>query len=336
MAPHGNVPQYSVDTTALPTDARVDVWREALSMLFDIEPDQDVSAGGFRGTLTAYHLGPVLLGQTQSEPQRFRRTAGVIGRSAADHYMIQLQCEGGYGAETRRDTFEVGPGDVCIFDLSRPIETATTEFGNLSLVVPRKILAPLLARPDDMHGCVLPAASSVTGVLADHVRSLRKQAPHMRVDEANALAVATVRLVAACAGGNQANHDELALGMSEAVLMRIRRHIDDNLGSPALSPHSLTRAFGLSRASLYRLFEPLGGVAGFIREQRLLRAFRLISRGRARISEVALALGFENETVFGRVFKQRFGMTPREARVMIDESHLAHDPNLGRWLRGLV
>jgi AraC-like DNA-binding protein len=50
-----------------------------------------------------------------------------------------------------------------------------------------------------------------------------------------------------------------------------RRFFDTHLTSPALEADMLVGNFGLSRASLYRLFSPIGGVAAYIRRERLRR-----------------------------------------------------------------
>ena len=44
------------------------------------------------------------------------------------------------------------------------------------------------------------------------------------------------------------------------------------LTSPDLDTKMISESFGLSRASLSRLFGPLGGVAGYVRRCRLDRA----------------------------------------------------------------
>ena len=62
-----------------------------------------------------------------------------------------------------------------------------------------------------------------------------------------------------------------------ASFANVRRFIDTHLASPALETDMLARNFGLSRASLYRLFAPVGGVAGYIRRERLRRVFRDIT-----------------------------------------------------------
>ncbi|WFU42251.1 hypothetical protein QA640_07195 [Bradyrhizobium sp. CB82] len=54
----------------------------------------------------------------------------------------------------------------------------------------------------------------------------------------------------------------------------IKHHIAHNLETDLLTAAELCREFRISRASLYRLFEADGGLAHYIREQRLNLAFR--------------------------------------------------------------
>ena len=70
-----------------------------------------------------------------------------------------------------------------------------------------------------------------------------------------------------------------------------RGHLD----SPALQAEALCGQFRISRSQLYRLFEPLGGVAHYIQEQRVTRACAELcnpAHDHRRIYEIAFALGF--------------------------------------------
>ena len=97
----------------------------------------------------------------------------------------------------------------------------------------------------------------------------------------------------------------------------IRRFIDRHLTSPALSVDMIATSFGLSRATLYRLFEPVGGIATYIRKQKLDRAFQEItaaSRSNGRVGPIAYRLGFKNFSAFSRAFRSAYGVSPAEAR----------------------
>jgi len=72
----------------------------------------------------------------------------------------------------------------------------------------------------------------------------------------------------------------------------------------------------MSRSNLYRLFEDGGGVARYIRRERLLEARAVLSNpATARpVAAVAEDLCFADASSFSRAFKREFGYTPSEAR----------------------
>ena len=50
----------------------------------------------------------------------------------------------------------------------------------------------------------------------------------------------------------------------------------------------------------------------FIRNLRLEQAARLIKEKKINVTQVAYAVGFNNQTHFSTIFKKHFGMTPTE------------------------
>jgi AraC-like DNA-binding protein len=89
----------------------------------------------------------------------------------------------------------------------------------------------------------------------------------------------------------------------------------------------------------------LGGIADYIRERRLNRAFLRLSsvgNGRGAVSKLAYMNGFASEAAFSRAFRQRFDMNPRDAIVEASQraaskSYLVDaDANwMQAWLAGL-
>lgn len=99
------------------------------------------------------------------------------------------------------------------------------------------------------------------------------------------------------------------------ALERIQRFIEQNLCSNELSPGMICRQIGVSRSQLYRLFSGSPGVAGYIRERRLLRARAVLLSSTEHIGSVAHACGFSSHAHFSRVFKRHFGCTPWQCAV---------------------
>ena len=311
-----------------------------------MELDHRDDAEGFTGSMTTHHLGGLLLSETAGSAVRFRRGGATIARSAIDHFLVQLYVEGGYAGTVGRQEVEMRAGDVCVLDLTRPLATRAGDFRNITIVVPRESLAPLVKAPDALHGTILPGTSAVGSLLADHLRTLHTQLPDMTAREAQAVAGGTAGLVAACLGAVADTREPPIPELHAAMLARIRRFIDERLESPDLDGDAIRRRFGLSRSSLYRLFEPLGGVVAHIRGQRLARALAdLVTPrpGRTRVIDIALHWGFGSEASFSRAFRAAYGLAPGEARdiadgmrrLMTPTDAAAADGLLQQWMRSL-
>lgn len=105
---------------------------------------------------------------------------------------------------------------------------------------------------------------------------------------------------------------QIDLGRMERVRQVVRRH----LRTPTLGPQALCRLVGMSRSNLYRLFETSGGVAQFIRSQRLLEAHAILTTpsNAQSISALAEDLCFADASSFSRAFRREFGSSPSDVR----------------------
>lgn len=99
----------------------------------------------------------------------------------------------------------------------------------------------------------------------------------------------------------------------EAMFRKICDHIEFNLHSNDLTMNSVLESFGVSRATLYRMFEPHGGVRNYITERRALRAaFDLSSatgqRGQVRM--IGEKWGFPTPVEFNRTIRRLYDRSP--------------------------
>lgn len=100
------------------------------------------------------------------------------------------------------------------------------------------------------------------------------------------------------------------------MMTRARRLIRNRLLSTDLTPESLSRELAISRTRLYELFEQVGGVAKYVRQQRLSAAHGMIGNpaDRRTIAEVGAAIGYDSAANFSRAFSQQFGYSPSNVR----------------------
>lgn len=313
-----NSPSFAFDgSSGCSPEEAYETWRGLVSVLFEASVADVEAINAFRIKIDGYHLGPVLIGRTESVAQRFRRSATTVARSGVDHFCVQFYSRGGYAGEAEGRSVDVRPGDISILDLSRTLHTQAKDFRSVTMVVPRPLLAPLLKNPDGLHGMVLPRGSGINALLGNYMRTLHATAASLTTTGGSEIAEATARLIAGCFGAAPDAQEATVATRRRVQVIAVRRYIDENLADPRLSVASLSREFRLSRATLARMFEPLGGLAGYIRERRLVRCFGEITspaHAHRLISDIAYGWGFSNDAAFSRAFRRMFGMSPREAR----------------------
>ena len=103
-------------------------------------------------------------------------------------------------------------------------------------------------------------------------------------------------------------------GNNDVLMDRIMKCINENLSDPDFNVEKLTEKVGISRAQLHRKMKEITGIStgDFIRNLRLEQAARLIREKKINVTQVAYAVGFNNQTHFSTVFKKHYGMTPTE------------------------
>ncbi|MFC0576182.1 helix-turn-helix domain-containing protein [Paraburkholderia solisilvae] len=102
---------------------------------------------------------------------------------------------------------------------------------------------------------------------------------------------------------------------SRATLIDAKRFISQNIGNAELSVSLVASAVGTSGAHLHRLFRADGhSLMHYVLCQRLDLAVELLTKRperRMHIKEVAYRCGFSSHAHFSRVFRQRFGISPK-------------------------
>ncbi|KQN34838.1 hypothetical protein ASG37_16140 [Sphingomonas sp. Leaf407] len=265
----------------------------------------------------AWHLGTAMFGRFAGPALRFDRPATLVASSGLDHLLVQYYETGGFTGDAGGEPVAVRAGDICVFDLADTLSTTTSAFRNLSLLLPRASIAPIVGDIASLHGMVVPAGSAVGGLLCDHLRSVARRLPGLTTAEATLAAHATVTLTAMVLASERRREGRSRTpSCPRSALLRINRLIDAEIGNPALDAERIAHVAGVSRAALYRLFAPAGGVARHIRRRRLSGAALELADPlrRVRVGEVAQRWGFATDRSFSRAFQQAFGIAPSDAR----------------------
>jgi RpiB/LacA/LacB family sugar-phosphate isomerase len=113
---------------------------------------------------------------------------------------------------------------------------------------------------------------------------------------------------------------EQAFGIPPRRLARVIEHIRNNLDTP-LPVSVLCRIAEMSQSHFSKLFKLSTGLPPhqFVLQERINRSKQLLRQGDAKLVDVALGVGFENQAHFTTVFGNFVGMTPRQFQRSMDD-----------------
>jgi AraC-like DNA-binding protein len=169
------------------------------------------------------------------------------------------------------------------------------------MLVPRAVLTPALAVMN-LHGHALHNAAG--RLLSDYLHLLVGRLPGLTEIEAPFVAKATADILVSCVLATGAQ-----IGQAPPVdIVRRAARLIDRAPAEVFTPEKLQAMLNLSRSSLYRAFEPLGGVAGFIRQRRLARIHAMLCAGDdSSVTQLAASFGFAGAAQLTRAFRGHFG-----------------------------
>lgn len=260
----------------------------------------------------AFDMDHAVLVDTIHPSLAFVRTKAQTRRDGADNIYVLTQVSGAYQLATEEGEDSIGPGVVTLVDVSRPVSRRASDGRTLCLSVSRELVEEALPGLD-LHALTVGPGGAL---LAEHLHSLRTHLPATDRSAAPHLLRATVAMLSACVAPTADRLERARPLLKGALLARAKRHVRAHHHDPAMTPDSVAAALGASRTSLYRAFEPEGGVAAFIRDARLHAARRALQDpgDRRRIGEIAFAHGFTSEAHFSRAIRAVFGASPKDLR----------------------
>ncbi len=319
---HGRLVDLTTD--GVPARERIDYWRDVV--LRRTRPELPERGQPFQAHLRRIVLNEVELIEHAAGAVVSGRSPGRTRFDGGDDIALEL-IRYGTSNLTHNGEHRLRTGDLCLVDYARPFKTVLTRHRASGVVLSRRRVREILG--DDLSalaGHRMPARG-LAAVLRAHMTTTLDEAPHMtpedRVITTNAAAEMASAILQAGRFG-AADPDRFGEGLYQAA----RAVIDRDCHDPELSPDRIALAVGCSRATLYRLFARRDqSVAAVVWQARLERARHMLCSAESiavPISDVAMLSGFTDMQTFTRMFKRRYGTTPREARVAWAESDNEH------------
>jgi AraC-like DNA-binding protein len=273
----------------------------------------------FRAYISPANLGGVEMFDMRLEANRGDRTPALLNADDTRIYGIELQIEGSSVIEQDGLSTVLRPGDFTLYDSTRPF---TRIFDEPARIFVMRFPQTMISLPSHtMRGITASRLSADEGigvVVSPFLHTVADNMDELTGWAGTRVIHSLVDLVGAALAEKLYAEDKLAGGSRAQGFMRVCDFIMENLSDPSLSPDAIAQGTFISTRQLHKLFHAEQiTVSQWVRDRRLEACRRqLADPGDARISvsEIAATWGIFDGAHFSRIFKQAYGLSPREYR----------------------
>lgn len=308
---------YRFSTDDFPVHQRFEAWQEIFGRKVVGVDTTPLSDAPFRVDLTVRALPGLTIIAEEHSPLRMARTSALLA-DGDDGVVLGINATRCVSQQFGRET-TLEPGDGVLLsnaDVGTHDIPATSRMLGLSLS--RSRLLPHLRNADNGLMRRIPRDTAALRLLKRYLDLLGQEA--LSTPELQHVAVSHVYDLAAVALGPTRDAAEAAAGrgLAAARLKAIKADILKNIGSSTLSLTALAKRHGVTPRYIRALLEREGtSFSDYVREQRLARAFRLLTsadHSHALISAIAYEAGFGDVSNFNRAFRRLYGASPSQLR----------------------
>lgn len=309
----------SLSTNDFSGVSRVARWNDIVAEVFTPleimarQPDQ------FEGAVDSVSLGDVHLANVVASPARILRTARHTSVSRTRHYFLHMQMKGELLVSQDGQEAHLQEGDMVLCDSALPYTLENKERCSLLVMIAspaelkRRLPSPEIALGRKLHGS-RGLSSALSGMLSGIWNEVKNRED---ISVAPKIGENLMDMLAICCM-DEFGTKAIDSAIASSRRSHIRCYIESNLSDPDLTVASIAKAFRISPRYLHMLFaEEDETISGFVRRRRLEECKKKLGdpmwRQRS-ITELAYAWGFNNTTHFARVFREKYGVSPRDFR----------------------
>jgi AraC family transcriptional regulator, positive regulator of tynA and feaB len=300
--------------------AKVAYWNDLICSLFSPLEVIPADHERFDAESSVDALGPLSFTRIISLPATIEHTDKHVAHTTRREFFLLTPVRGRmlvshYGHEVLLEE-----GDFLLGDSAAPSRIAFDEPNQaLTVVVPEAALRVHMPVPERVCGLHMSGSRGMGSIVSDMVRKLWAQVEKSGVPPEFGAPIARNLLdVVATSYAMEYSAVMSESAVTSARLAHIKRYVETNLRDPDLTPGAVAKYFGVSPRYVRMIFAGENeSLSGYILRRRLEEsAQRLASvlwSGHT-IAETASAWGFTSMAHFTRVFKEQFGLTPRQYR----------------------
>lgn len=313
------VPIESFKTSGLDPRRKLAFWNDHLSESLTPLVSEPVDVREFNGSITQLSIGDMSLADVYSDAQMVRHSRYHASRAKEPTVFLQLQLEG--DSITWQDGREsiLHAGDFALLDSTRRYEVKFTGSNRmLVLRIPDRTLRRQVGCPEDLVAIPMSCDRGANKLLSHMLCAYWSECCRgLEQHTGSRISAIILDLIgAAYADVPQAGADRSSLGTAHRI--RILNYIHAHLHDPDLKPTRIAATCRITTRYLHMVFsDQEETVARYVLRRRLeecARSLQSTAHRNRSITAIAFDHGFNSPTHFGRVFRDKFKMTPREYR----------------------
>jgi len=315
--------QFTTDHS--PGHKRRALWQDIVCDVYvGLDCKSDLGSA-FRGKVSQAPLGRAVCTEVSSDRQRVFRTPYRIARSDENFILVALGRKGiGAVLQDGRETI-IHPGEFALYDTTRPYELQFDDvFTQTVFKVPRDMLRRRIGGTEALTAVTFAADRPLARLAYDFICQVCQSADGIEETHAAALSEQAVDLVAMAISERLEGQPLPTSTHRSALLYRLKAHIRAHLADPKLCLATTAAALGISPRYVNDLLSDENtSFQRHVLTERLAHCERDLSSpmlAHRHVSEIAFAWGFNDLSHFGRVFREHYGMSPRDWR----QSKLTH------------
>lgn len=310
------------DVSALPIQQQLLAWCDRMVGVVDLQTRRDERGQPFLGWIDRYTVGEFLFADCYTDRITQDRTIARISQDNARSIVFHVFFDTASGSELvypGKRAATMLEGGIFAVDLDQPVRFKRAPCRHATIFLPGALLGDVFPDPSALHGRALSPALPAVRYLIGRVLSFANQISSMAPWDAHRVLREIVLLIADTFG-EQAGLKGSKPALARAIAFdQARCYVHANLHDGDLSPERVVESLGLSRPTIYRLFQHEGGLGAYIRHVRLRAAANeLVAWPGVPVHHIAYAHGFKSASDFTRAFRRAYGLAPRDIREFQD------------------
>jgi AraC-like DNA-binding protein len=313
----GRVDSYSTD--GIEASRRANYWNDRASECIVPLVSEPNDVDRFHGSIRRSAVGGLTFIDVWSEAQVVHHTREHAARTRTPLFFIQLQIQGECSERQIGRETVLGAGDLTLCDTTRAYETSFNGPNRMLMVgVDRDRVRRYVPDPERMTAIPVRARGQVGGLLSSFLVNFWDEYQRGMEPAAAERCILTGLELLGAAYGEIVPGPAAARGLAEANLVRVLSYIESHVNDHDLTVQGVARACRITPRYVHHLFASRAETpADFIMRRRLERCAAALAspaHQHRSVTDIAFAHGFNSQTHFARVFRRKYGATPRDYR----------------------